>query len=281
MLTLFRPRIRTRHPSHKLLRPVHKNLPLFPFKSIIRLGSFTELRPDSARGRLEINTTEAIANSADKLKMKSCFTDEEVKTADWWVYSNASFTNATNGDDVSLQELPYPLISKHIRGSRGTGNKKHDTPEDFQNWINTKSNLNPYIFERYYNYTREYRLHVSEDGCFYTCRKMLKSDAPANVRWYRNDDHCVWIMEENELFDKPSNWDDVVQECVKALKAVGLDFGAIDLRIQSATDTHGERRSNPEFVVIEINSAPSFGDETLKAYLEELPKILNRKYNQI
>lgn len=270
MLTHFRPRVRSRHPSHSPLRPKHQNLPLFPFRSIIRLGSFTELRDNRVnRSRVELNTVEAIRNSADKLRMKRCFKEAEVKTADWW-----------EGDDTSsIKDEYFPIISKHIRGSRGTGNKKHDTPDQLLDWMEGKD-LSSYIFERYYPYNREYRLHVDKEGCFYTCRKMLKNDAPSHVRWYRNDDHCVWIMEENELFDKPSNWDQVVEECVKALNSVGLDFGAVDLRIQSATMRDGVTpRENPEFIVVEINSAPSFGDETAKAYLERIPRMLRNKYN--
>ena len=41
----------------------------------------------------------------------------------------------------------------------------------------------------------------------------------------------------------------LVDECVKALKAVGLDFGAIDLRVQSAKDSDGELREEPKFIV--------------------------------
>ncbi len=66
--------------------------------------------------------------------------------------------------------------------------------------------------------------------------------------------------------------------CVEALKAVGLDFGAIDLRIQSSKDRNGELRENPEFIVVEINSAPSLGEETLKRYITELPNLLKNKY---
>lgn len=287
MLTHFRPRIRSRHPSHRILRPQFQGLPLLPFRSIIRLGSFTELKDNKVnKDRVELNTVEAIANSADKLKMKTKFSEGDVKTALWWSWYHGgqefirecALPNGEERDiDYTIEDLPYPIVSKHIKGSRGTGNRKHDNAESLKTWMQGKD-LSNYIFEKYYNYTREYRLHVDEEGCFYTCRKMLKSDAPQEHRWYRNDDHCVWILEENELFDKPINWDSVVEESVKALKAVGLDFGAIDLRIQSATKSDGSPRENPEFIVVEINSAPSFGDKTGEVYLQELPRILKNKY---
>lgn len=288
-ITMYRPRIRSRHPSHNILRPIYKNLPLLPFRSVIRFGSFTEMQStiDNGGDRIELNTTNAINNSANKGIMKTCFWRDDVKTADWWIY-NSTLDNPflfTNNDDVSdddknIDTLPYPIISKHIKGSRGRGNIKHNSAEELKTWLEIKDNLNNYIFEKYYSYNREYRLHVSKNGCFYTCRKMLKTNTPQKDRWYKNDDHCVWILEDNPLFDKPVNWDDVVKESVKALESVGLDFGAVDLRIQSAKDKNGNTRKNPKFIVVEINSAPSMGSITAEKYIEELPKLLRDKYER-
>ena len=49
---------------------------------------------------------------------------------------------------------------------------------------------------------------------------------PDDERFVRNDKNCVWILESNPMFDKPSNWQEIVDESVKALHAVGLDVGA-------------------------------------------------------
>jgi D-alanine-D-alanine ligase-like ATP-grasp enzyme len=137
--------------------------------------------------------------------------------------------------------------------------------------------LNNYIFERFYNYSREYRLHVTEDGCFYTCRKMLKSETPEEERWFRNDSNSVWVLENNPSFDKPINWNEVIEHSVKALKAVGLDIGAVDLRIQSSKHSNGDTRDYCDFIVLEINSAPSFGDITAEKYAVELSRLINKK----
>lgn len=278
--TSFRPRIRSRHPSHSILRAVNKTLPLMPFKSVIRFGSTTELEDTADRGgnRIELNTTGAIKNSSNKLLMKQCFTRNEVTTAQWFRYVNGEFVDQATDDVVGIGDLPYPIISKNVFGSRGRGNVKHDDEESLLAWLGGKQTTK-YIFERFSNFSREYRLHVSPDGCFYTCRKMLKRDTPDDAKWYRNDDHCVWIMQENDAFDRPVNWDIIVEQSVNALNAVGLDFGAVDLRIQSATNKRGQRRENPDFIVVEINSAPSFGEITTQKYIEELPKLLTKKYN--
>jgi len=272
MFKYFRPRIRSRHPSHAPLR-TRGIFPLFPFRSVIRFGSTTEVENTT----VEINSIEAVKNSSSKIKMKECFTGNNVKTADWYVYDALSSTFIKSDlSRSSVEDLPYPIISKSEFGSRNQGNKKHDTVESLREWLVGK-NLSNYIFEKYYNYTREYRLHVSQNGCFYTCRKMLKEGTPDEDKWYRNDEHCVWILEDNKLFDKPVNWDNIVEESVKALNAVGLDIGAIDLRIQGAKDSKERIRENPDFIIVEINSAPSFGDITIGKYITELTKLLIQK----
>lgn len=275
-------KIRSRHPSHNSLRRLIK----VNCNAVLRLGSQTlnsEIFPNlrSTAKIIEINTPTAVANSANKLLMKKCFTENNVKTADWWTYKKNIFHNFDNEvSDHSIENLPYPIVAKHIYGSRNRGNTLIANKQELENWMQNKA-LSNYIFEKYYSYSREYRLHVTEDGCFYTCRKMLKSDVPEDKRWYRNDSNSVWVLESNELFDKPINWESIVNECVKSLKSVGLDIGAVDLRVQSAEDRKKSgkvvHRASPEFIVVEINSAPSFGELTFERYANELPKLINKK----
>lgn len=264
-ITRFRPRVRSRHPSHD---PLRDQLPLLPFRSIVRLGSTTVKPVDSQRRFVLCNSVEAIRNSANKLRMKQCFQQAGVKTAAW--------VRLTDKDGVNGMEMPV-VIKSHM-GSRGRGNTLIQTLEEMQAW-NKGRDLNNYIMEKFHDYSREYRLHVTRDGCFYTCRKMLKNETPDDKRWFRNDSNSVWIVESNPQFNKPSNWNAIVAECVKALNAVGLDVGACDVKVQSAKDKKGNIRPNPEFIIIEINSAPSFGEGTLQQYLDIIPKILKAKNN--
>ena len=277
--SLFRPMIFTRHPTHSILRANHKNLGLLAFRSVVRLGSTTDILDTVTNGgeRIECNTIQAVKNSSNKLLMKQCFNKNNVKTADWWTTIDGEFFYEPDLEGMLLKgDLKFPVVAKHIFGSRGRGNTLINSEEELTNWIKNK-NISEYIFEKFYNYNREYRLHVTEEGCFYTCRKMLRKDTPEDKRWFRNDSNSNWIVEENPDFDKPVNWNNIITESVTALKAVGLDFGAVDLRIQSSKDNKGKTRENPDFIVVEINSAPSFGEITAKKYIEEIPKILKRK----
>jgi len=261
----FFPLIRSRHPSHAGIR---RALTKLPFRSVVRLGSTNGEVEDA--GRVELNSVESIRNSSSKLRMKECFQRDGVKTAEWF--------RATTGAQVAQWATEYPIVAKSHFGSRGNGNTLIKSAAELTAWLLNKD-LTRYIFEKYYNYNKEYRLHVSADGCFYTCRKMLKQEFKEHPNaWQRHDDNCVWILEENANFERPNNWSDIVDHCVKALKSCGLDFGACDLRVQNNTDRDGSRRANPDFIVVEINSAPSFGQVTLEKYKEVLPQLLVKKY---
>ena len=283
---LFRPLILSRHPSHSILRAKNQTLPLLPFRSVIRLGSTTV-----SDGRIEINTVQAVKNSASKLLMKQKFTEAGVKTARWIpgmfdnnidsIYeicdNHVKFLYDTypESEHFATENINFPLVAKSHFGSRGVGNTKFNTKEELEAWLPNK-NLNNYIFEAFCKMTREYRLHITKFGCFYTCRKLVKNDAPEDT-WQKHDDVCNWVLEENPSFKKPKNWDAIVADCIKAKDALGLDICAFDVGVQGAKD--GIERENPEWIIYESCSAPSFGNVTGQEYIKILPKLLIDKYN--
>jgi len=222
--------------------------------------------PDHYR---EINTVDACMNSANKRTMKELFTQANVATAIWLYPQNEQELRQW----LTTNELDNrKVIIKSLRGSRGRGLYLLQQGSEAIEWFIRKG-FGGHIIEKYYDYNREYRLHVSKEGCFYTCRKMLKSDVDPANRWYRNDSNSVWILPENAAFEKPINWDTIVEHCVTALNAVGLDLGACDVRVQSSRNSEGSLRTNPSFIICEINSAPSFGDITSQKYKTEIERI--------
>lgn len=258
----YRIMVRSRHPSHQ---PLRRALSRLPFRTVVRFGSTWA---GDGKGRIECNSPQSIRTSASKRLMKQAFAAANVVTAQW--------ENSHANLNAFVATVGFPIVAKHIHGSRGTGNYLLQSQAELTAWMPGKT-LENYIFEKFYDYSREYRLHVTRTGCFYTCRKMLKESTPDADRWYRNDSNSVWILETNPQFDKPVNWDAIVAESVKALTAVGLDVGAIDVRVQSAKTSDGKRRTAPKFIILETNSAPSFGDVTLQKYTEVIPTILRNK----
>lgn len=257
----YKVKLRSKNPSARelktMLSTMRTNQPI-----VVRLGSRTpmgEILPNVPRANIiEINSIAGITNSRDKRLMKTCFDVGAVKTAGWMV-----------ADNTRAWEV-FPAIIKQVGSHGGEGIYLVNNAEELNAFKTSHGNLHSYIIEEYKNFTKEYRLHVTKDGCFYTCRKMLKTDA--TERWHRHDSNCVWIVEENPLFEKPSNWDAIVAECVKALNSVGLDTGACDVKVQSEK----EKKSSfvPDFIVMEINSAPSMGDITTVKYFEKITEII-------
>ncbi len=275
--TLFRPMILSRHPSHDILRLKHKKIAALPYRSVIRFGSSTEVEDTVAKGgnRIEINTIDAIKISANKLLMKQKFTEAGVRTANWRQHCPIE----------GLTDLEFPIVAKAHYGSKGKGNTLLKTHEEYLEWTSGK-NLSNYIFEKFMNFGHEFRLHVTEDGCFYTCRKALKQDVPEDQKWRRHDDICVWFLETNENFQKPNSWNDIVSDCVKALKAVGADLLSFDVRVQTPRDKDGNLRPYQEYILLECNSASSMDNGTgevsvcAQKYIDEIPKIIIRKAKQ-
>lgn len=266
-LTLFRPKLRTRNYSADDLRSLLFK-EKFPRTAIIRLGSTTPNKEiTSVPNPIEINTVESIENSRSKIRSHKAFDAAGVKSAKYW-------TSATFSIDKIQQ---YPVLAKKIAGQGGVGMKKLDNKAELQEFLKKVGSLqaSDYYIEEYFSGKREYRLHVTKNDCFLAWRKMRKQDA--KEKWYFNSDNCVWVGEQNPLFDKPVNWDEMIADSVKALNAVGLSIGAIDLRVQSATDENGRKRKSCQWIILESNSAPSMAPKTTEAYHKEIVKLIREK----
>jgi len=257
VITMFKPYVLTRHPSHA---PLRTKLPLLKGRSVVRLGSTTVI--NDGKARTEVNSVQGVRNSASKLLMKQCFTRAGVKTTAW--------KNGTSTEILAWADsIGYPIVSKSHFGSRGVGNQKHNDRASLERFI--RSNPSGYIYEKFQPLGREYRLHISKFGCFYSCRKLLKNDAPEGT-WQMHADYCNWALENNPSFKKPANWNAIVEDCMKAQKALGLDICAFDVMVSVP-----KKDGNSDWLIAESCSAASFGDITLQKYLEEIPKIINIK----
>lgn len=261
----YRIKVRSRHPSHNIFRT---NLPKLPFTCVVRFGSTTPVENCS----IEINKVHVARISGNKKEMKKIFDSVNASTAPWGIIKSISqiLVNDTFYTPSELFQLfKERVILKHIHGSRGRGNYFFTDLKSFTDTLTTLPRLANYIVEEYKPYDKEYRLHVTQEGCFYACRKMLKKDTPDNDRWRRHDDNCIWYMETNPEFKKPSTWDRIVADCVNVLKQMDADFLAFDIKVQ--------KRKPENYILIESNSAPSMGDVTAEKYLQEIPKIAIRK----
>ena len=224
---------------------------MFPFSVIIRFGSTT---PSRLKSRVELNTVQAIKNCSDKFLMKQLFAKAGVASPKFYT-----------SQEIVKAAVEFPIVKKLKFRSRGNGMVLVESRKQLDAILASTSNKAGIYFEEFFDSAREYRLHVSNLGCFYTCRKLRKKDA--KERWYFNSRNSSWIIESNPLFEKPATWNEIVKECQKGLKALGMDFAAFDVRVTK----------KGKFSIIEANSAPSFGKTTLKKYLEHIPLLVKNK----
>ena len=269
----FHLRVRSRNKSCAPLRDLE-----FSKRAILRLGSTTKTSQITKRkDYIEINSAEACRISGNKTLMKQRFTHAKIRTAPWFKISEGDI-HITKENKIFSNRIWRKLdkwkkiIAKYNYSSGGKGIFLIESMDDFDRFYreqvaNQYRLISDFIFERYYTYSREYRIHVTEDGCFLADRKMLKEDAVD--RWHRHGSNCFWISEDNPLFDKPVNWFSICESCIKAMKSIGLDICCFDVKVQN------NKHEFPEWIILESNSAPALGDVSIEKYKEQITKIIN------
>lgn len=241
-------KIRSRHPTHSVLR---RNPKLkFEFDVVIRFGSSTSYNGAA----VELNSVQSIRNCSDKLRMKRLFKEAGINSPVFF-----------SGEEIAKTKPKFPIIKKIQFRSRGHGMVFVKDQKELDKQLKLNKGDSGVYYEEYFDGCREYRFHVSALGCFYTCRKVRKKDA--KDRWYFNSANSSWLLETNPGYDRPKTYDSIIKQCQKGLKALGLDFAAFDVRV----------KKDGSFMILEANSAPSFGDLTAQKYIEHIPKLVKNK----
>lgn len=118
------------------------------------------------------------------------------------------------------------------------------------------------LYTKYIKKKEEYRIHVFGDEVFHVQRKARKKDVPDDqVNWkVRNlAGGFIFAHQGVEVSDVAKT------EAINAVKALGLDFGAVDIIL--GTDK--------KWYVLEVNTACGLEGTTLEKYVEQFRKIQN------
>lgn len=124
------------------------------------------------------------------------------------------------------------------------------------------------LYTRYIKKKMEYRVHVAFGETIFIQKKVLRRVddlgnpiAPVDVDFRVRSHLRGFIFVHNEV-NPPQ---DVIDQALKAVQAVGLDFGAVDV----IWNAHEQRA-----YVLEINSAPGLEGETVQAYVRAFEEHL-------
>jgi glutathione synthase/RimK-type ligase-like ATP-grasp enzyme len=115
------------------------------------------------------------------------------------------------------------------------------------------------LYVKYIGKSDEYRVHVVDSKVIHIQRKARRKDVPDDqVNWQvRNHANgFIFAHGAEALGHVPP---DVILESIKAVEALGLDFGAVDVIVG---------KKDGKAYVLEVNTAPGLTGTTLDKYVE-------------
>lgn len=202
---------------------------------LINWGCTPETWPlEAAQPAAVINNPEAVQRATHKLDAFRAMQREEVPTVSW----TDSIEEARGWQERGSVVLGRSLL----RGSAGRGIVVYQTGEQI-----TQQPL----YTRYFKSKAEYRLHVVGGEVIDLQQKKLREgfeDPNFQVRVHENG----WVFCREGVAVRA----DARAAAIAAVASLGLDFGAVDLRV-SEKGTIG---------IMEVNTAPGLEGTTLKRY---------------
>ena len=212
-------------------------------KIIVRMGGDMDY-PDYP---IQVNSSVAIRNCVNKMKMKELFIANNIKTL----------------PILKDEEVQAPVVIKGIIRSKGSSVFVVDENNEIP--VYRKILKQQYYFEPLFHTTSEYRLHCTQDKVFFAVKKKKKDGMEADI--IINDKNHVIL----EKFVKPRLWKEINEQCLLAMKATGLELGAVDVGYDSS-DKNGHK-----FVIHEINTSPEILKPLRPYYKEAIESIVNAK----
>jgi len=220
------------HESH-----ANFNFPFFDKKIIIRFGTVNK----NKNYDIAFPGISAIKKATDKIAMKELLLKGNVCTPQFIFYP----TNDT-----------LPLIYKKFNRSRGAGTKIfYDLKSANEGYNNSTGYL-----EQFVNIKREFRVHIADGIPFHIDEKLLH-----NGRQYsriRNVQNGYYYTEPQESVPIK-----LIEESEKAVKSLGLCFGAVDVGICYDNNVW----------VFEVNTAPGMRRITRNKYQSILIDMIIRR----
>lgn len=222
--------------TNLVLKKILKNKRVRNSDIVIRYGNSTSMTP---RCTLEINTPQAVHNASNKLVMLQTLIANDIKVP----------LNTTNFNAESLDSLRNEEGFFFVRGSNNS--VRYDNTTRYGDQYVTKEIKNK----------REYRVHVFDGKIMGVYRKqpnnetdkLLKAD---NCHFHR----CVM---DNTKFGQEG-----IDLSIKAVQAVGLMFGGVDIVYDKTTK---------KYTILEVNSSPSLNSANIKRFID----LVFTKYNEV
>ena len=219
-----------------------------PKKTVINWGS-SSVSEEVAKCNI-INHPDAVAIASNKLKFFNAldaYNDEVYEGEEGRVVRTPQHTTIMRTAQ-SWQRNGNIVVERHkLTGNSGVGINLVETDGEI---------TDAPLYVKYIPKKQEYRVHVANGIVVDLQRKARRHDvADEDINWrIRNHDNG-FIFQRNDLIVP----NDVSIQAINACKAVGLDFGAVDV-------VYNDRQGRA--FVLEINTAPGLTGSTLEGYVE-------------
>lgn len=220
-----------------------------PFNSHVIINWGNSSMPQSWDGnRITLNKPSAVTIASNKLKTLQTLDNMDIPVPDW----------TTDKHDVTewLEEGYTVLARTKLNAHSGEGILIL-RPNDID-WI-----VEAPLYVKYKKKRNEYRVHVFNGTVLSVQEKRrdreFERDADQSlVRSHANG----WVFcRENVVYD-----DRLIEIATKAIDALGLDFGAVDIIYNEREDA---------YYVLEVNTAPGLSGQTLQEYTDAFVNYYN------
>lgn len=216
---------------------IPNNIEVLRNPSSIQRGEYLIVRWGSPRFAPLDENSEGILNQATKIEFNinkfmahQKMFEDEVSVPRFWSSFNTARTECLNlGCDFLRRRKSHTQGRDIIRLS----------PRD-----NLPRNKRSGYYVQMLEKDAEYRLHIFKDECIGLAKKEQRENANPLIWNFENGWDLVYIPQDEREEDVP-HYNKMKEESIKAIKSLGLDFGAVDLIMVG----------NKPYV-LEVNTAP-------------------------
>lgn len=220
---------------------------------LIRWGSSKRIKKIPGR---TINKRNAVERAADKLLSLSIMQDAHVPVPKVYV-----------GNDALNASKSEVLLGRRVNHTQGRDIILCLQREDVKRALALPNDERPAFFTSYIPTSREFRVHVFEKEVLKISEKILTDEDKFQVSWIRNFENGYTFRNVRDIGDTVLN--NISQAAIAAIEALGLDFGAVDIVLSD----------DGFWYVLEVNTGPSLGDNSLEVYVTKFAEILGVQPN--
>ena len=204
-----------------------------------------------SRYPVTFNKPEAVAVCCSKTRTYQALQAAGVPTLDW-----------TTSPDVASRWLTSGYVVYHRATDHGSRGRGITVLQPYTTIHESLRNVG--FFTKGVSNAREFRVYVVRDTVTTILEKRRRNGVAANphVRSYQNG----YVFCRNHRGPIPR--ETITQTGIKALKALGLDFGGIDLLL----------KEDDSVVVLEVNSAPGIEGTALREMCDAFTTVINNEY---